>query len=223
MGCYTVAPSALLSGSPVNIGFGATLWMNYSGYFSNSVGGWGPAVLDGFGNGFIVRASHGAGAIFNAINNVATGQALGLLAANHTDDGGYHTFGLGIQLLSSGPPNLYVLTVLIDGRPAGSVQISSIVNPQSLYPSFICDGGTAYLQTWGWNNDDGTPVGGWILNARPPGTPRPAPLGDGKHIWIVATGAASPIEIRDLYLQKTTTNQVAAHRDLLEQLAKAYL
>lgn len=215
-GAYSVLPAAAIAASPLNISDGATLVQRYTAAFTNANGGLGPALLDASGNGFVVRAAAGGGGIFSALHGSANGAALAFLTQNSVADGKMHSFELDAAATTTG----FALTVLIDGVVAAECTVTSTLDPTSLFPAFVSDGGNVYLQSWGWEHADGTPVVGWSTTSTMLTDPDPGTA--GKHIFLIETGAA-PLSVLPLYERKTATTQLAATRDALGALQKAYL
>jgi hypothetical protein len=212
--------STLVATGAIDIRSGLALQTSYTGFFTASAGGWGPGIVDRAGTGYAIRTTNGAGALFRTVNGIATGVALLELPTNTTNLTGAHTFGLTIAAQGA---NAYLLQITIDGSLP--IQYSDPVATMSpiVFPAFISDGGTVFLRSWSWQNSDGSSPLAWIPHSVPLGAPQPALETGGRRCFQVTTDPTSPIAIMSLFEYDRLSNRIAALRETISLLGRAYL
>lgn len=218
-GNYQVAGSSLAAASAVDASSGWRLFSSYTGTFAAQAGGWGPAFFDAAGNGYVVRLTPTGGGLFRARSGAAFGSALALLGPNTGAAPGQHTLGLTMRAVGTE----LELAISIDGKASLTyLDPAPGIAPQSVFPGLACDGGTVYLSSWKWYNENGDPAAGWRVSSFAAGTPAPAVSPGGRRIFVVTT-AAAPIDLRVVYHRKQLDNRVAHLRQTLASLKAAYL
>jgi hypothetical protein len=95
------------------------------------------------------------------------------------------------------------------------------VSPAALFPAFICDGGSVYLNSWQWYTESGAPAAGWRASTVAIGAPAPLLARGGLRFYAVTT-AAAPLLLQPLFIVKQFNNQLAQLRQTLTQLQAAY-
>jgi hypothetical protein len=213
VGQYLSTVSMLRALSAINISLGMDFTIKFSAQLNNNSGGWGPGLVDINGNGFFVRAANGSGGIYTYSNGVLGSTALTTLNYNSANSSGLHSFVLHTQFQDG----QYNLSIYIDNVLVGSIVSPSAMLANGVYPAFLVDGASLYLTSWGWAQKSGVPVASWILND---GSDHSIV---GKHVWRVTSNATSITTIDAIYERKTVTNQLAACRNILQQLQSAYL
>jgi hypothetical protein len=218
---YAITTGTCISSSPVNIGSGVTFSQVYNGSFFGA-GGWGPACLDQSGNGFIVRIANGGGALYSASNNLPIGQALALIGYNQASGPG-HQLRLDITYLGTNVNTFsYKLVLYVDSMNEPLMTYtttSATINPDSIYPAFISDGGEVFLTDWKWSNQDNSPVLTWTKTSVPNGTTAPKIL--GRRCYVVSTSTV-PIGIIPQYDLTRLSNRVASLKEKINLLQRAY-
>jgi hypothetical protein len=218
---------ATLATSPINFSEGALFDMQWGGQITNTNGGWGPALLDSLGHGYIVRASNGSGGIYRAVNNAASGAPLAILGLNQANVAGVHYFRLQAQYLGPGAlPNTYTwfFTAMVDdiSTPLASyTDTISILSPAAVFPAFVCDGGNVYLSKWTWSNANTSPTIAWAITALPTGSPPPTLPVLGRRMYQIVTNSV-PLELIDLFSQQSLATRIARLRDSLNSIQRAY-